>query len=111
MSVQFAPPVLFGGTGEAARELVEIGQLPFDLIEFGSSVADRSAQDRGAACEALTRDGRAWVGGGDGAGAGAQVLQAPCAAAAVNGHRAPPGHGQGRATDEAAVAVVGGGFW
>ncbi len=59
MSVQFASPVLFGGTGEVTRELVEIGQLPFDLVEFGSSVADRSAQDRGAACEALARDGRA----------------------------------------------------
>ena len=110
MSVQLAAPLLFGVTGEVARELVEIGQFSFDFVEFGSSVADRSAQDRGAACEALKRDGRARVGGRDGPGAGVQVLQTARAAAAVHGHRAPTGHGQGRATDEAAVAVVGGGF-
>ena len=66
VSVESASPPLFGGTGEVARELVEIGQLPFDLLGFGSSVADRSAQHRGAACEALAWDGRARAGGRDG---------------------------------------------
>ncbi len=45
MSVPFALAVLFGGSGKSGYRMVEIGQPQFDLVEFGWSVADRSAQD------------------------------------------------------------------
>jgi len=48
MSVPFALAVLFGGSGKSGYRVVEISQPQFDLVEFGWSVADRSAQDGGA---------------------------------------------------------------
>ena len=45
MSEPFALAVLFGGSGKSGYRMVEIGQPQFDLVEFGWSVADRSAQD------------------------------------------------------------------
>ena len=94
MSDQVAAACLLCGKVEVARQLIEGGLLPLELGQLGTRVADRGAQEFGAGRQPPSRDGRAGIEGG--AGAGAEVLEALGATAAADGHRAPAADRHGR---------------
>ena len=99
-------PGLLRSSVKIAGEPLEFDLPPLDLGQFRVGVADGGAQEFGARREALARDGRAGIGGV--AGAGAEVLQALGATAAVGRHRAAAADRHGAAAGQAAEAVGGG---